>query len=286
MDKTYYAVLSQLLKENNIFRINLDDIKKIKLCGKGSQSNVYMSEYKNNIVAVKELYELDIKCIIHEIAILSKLESDNIPAFLGVILDEEKNNLSYVTMYIAGKPLDELGVNKLTDVIKISIIKQLAKIITYIHDNNCVHRDLKAENVMIDNNYKLYLIDFGISKVLNADNEIETRAKGTMNYLAPEILDISTVNETGQIISIVTTGVDVWAFSCLVSFIFSGVVPWTNKYKNKSNLIQVALTKKKEFPIPSIITKTEIVDIIKFGTSIDLKLRKNMKELTEILQKI
>ena len=245
MDKTYFEVLNQLLTENSITRISINDVKKIKKCGKGSQSNVFMSEYKNSIVAVKELFEFDIKCIIHEIAILSKLESENIPKFIGVILDEKTNNLSYVTMFIAGKPLDELGVNELSEQIKISITKQLAKIITYIHDNNCVHRDLKAENVMIDADYKLYLIDFGISKVLNEDNEIKTRAKGTMNYLAPEILDISNVNETGQIISIITTAVDVWAFSCLVSYIFSGIVPWTNKFKNKSTFIQIALTKKK-----------------------------------------
>lgn len=287
MDQTYYKVLNQLLTENNINRINYEEIKKIKRIGRGSQSSVYMAEYKNIIVAVKELTEFDIKCIIHEIAILSRLVSDHLPKFLGVVLDESRENLSYVTSYITGKPLDEIDVNKLSDEIKIKITQQLSKIVYYIHENNCVHRDLKAENVMLDNDFKVYLIDFGISKVLNPDNTIETRAKGTMNYLAPEILDVSTLNDKGQIISVITTGVDVWAFSCLVSYIFSGFIPWTTKVKaGKSTQIQIYLTKKMEFPIPPNIQQIEILEIIKSGTIIDLNQRKSMKEINEMVQKL
>jgi serine/threonine protein kinase len=287
MDQTYYKVLNQLLTENNINRISYDEIKKIKRIGRGSQSSVYSAEYKNMIVAVKELTEFDIKCIIHEIAILSRLVSDHLPKFIGVVLDETRENLSYVTSYITGKPLDEIDVNKLSDDIKIKITQQLSKIVTYIHENNCVHRDLKAENVMLDNDFKVYLIDFGISKVLNPDNTIETRAKGTMNYLAPEILDVSTLNDKGQIISVITTGVDVWAFCCLVSYIFSGFIPWTTKVKpGKSTQIQVYLTKKMEFPIPSNIQQIEILDIIRSGTIIDLSQRKNMKEINEMVQNL
>lgn len=285
MDKTYYMVLNQLLTENNINRIGFEEVRKIKKIGRGSQSAVWQAEYKGSIVAVKELLEFDIKCIIHEIAILSRLESEHLPKFMGVILDENKQNISYVTSFIVGRPLDEIDVNKLSDETKISVTKQLSKIVTFIHENNCVHRDLKAENVMLDNDFKVYLIDFGISKVLNSDNSIETRAKGTMNYLAPEILDVSTVNDKGQIISVITTGVDVWAFSCLVSYIFSGFIPWTTKVKTgKSTQIQVYLTKKTEFPIPPNIKSPEILEIIKAGTIIDLNQRKSMKEINEMVQ--
>jgi serine/threonine protein kinase len=287
MDHTYYKVLNQLLTENNIKRIGTEEIKKIKKIGRGSQSAVWLAEYMGRIVAVKELTEFDIKCIIHEIAILSRLESDHLPKFLGVILDETKDNLSYVTSYITGKPLDEIDVNKLSEETKIYVTQQLSKIVTFIHENNCVHRDLKAENIMLDNDFKVYLIDFGISKVLNPDNTIETRAKGTMNYLAPEILDVSTVNDKGQIISVITTGVDVWAFCCLVSYIFSGFIPWTTKVKaGKSTQIQVYLTKKVEFPIPPNIKSQEILDIIKAGTIIDLNQRKSMKEINEMVQAV
>jgi len=285
MDQTYYSVLSQLLNENKIKRINTSDVKKLKKIGKGSQSNVYMAEYDGKMVAVKEVFEFDIKCIIHEIAILSKLESDHLPHFYGVILEEEKNILSYVSSFVIGKPLDEIDVNLLSQEAKLHIIKQLSKIVFFIHENNCVHRDLKAENVMIDAEMKVYLIDFGISKVLNTENLIETRAKGTMNYLAPEILDVSNVNDKGQIISVVTTGVDVWAFCCLVSYVFSGCIPWTNKFK-KSTVIQIQLTKKNEFPIPSSITNNDVIDIIRLGTNVELNSRKSMKEINDKVQKL
>jgi len=280
-----FNVLNQMLAENKIKKIGVEEVKKLKKIGKGSQSRVYMAEYDNQMVAVKELFEFDIKCIIHEIAILSKLESEGIPKFIGVILDEAYKNVSYVTSYVKGQPLDEIDLDQLQEKWKIHIIKQLSRIITFIHESNCVHRDLKAENVMINDNLEVFLIDFGISKILNQDKSIETRAKGTMNYLAPEIMDVSNVDEEGEIVSKVTTAVDVWAFCCLVSYIFSGIIPWTNKCK-QSSLIQIQLTKKIVFPLPEKIEKKEVIDIIKAGTTIDLKKRKTMRENNDMVQKL
>jgi len=284
IDDTYFSVLNELLEEYNIKKIDVNEVKNKKPYGKGSQSKVYVGEYKGMQVAVKELKEIDIKCVIHETAILSKLESEHLPEFIGVIL-EKKDKVSYVQRFIVGKSLDDFDIKDLSEEKRVHITKQLSKVVSYIHENNCVHRDLKAENVMIDSNFKLYLIDFGISKVLNGDALIETRAKGTMNYLAPEILEASGVDKEGQIISIVTQGSDVWAFACLVSYIFSGVVPWMNKCK-QTDMIQIQLTRKTKFPIPSNITRADVIEIIKAGTIIDLKTRKTMKEIDNNVQKL
>jgi len=286
MDQTYYDVLDKLLTEHKIRRITASEVKKTKRIGKGSQSRVYLGEFEGKSVAIKELFEFDIKCIVHEIAILSKLEMENLPKFMGVILDETDKELSYVTSFVTGRSLDEIDVEKLPEEAKIYILKQLSNIITFIHDNNCIHRDLKAENVMIDQELKVYLIDFGISKVLSPDDKtIETRAKGTMNYLAPEILDISTIDDKGQIISKITTKVDVWAFCCLASYIFSGIIPWTDKFK-KTTLIQIQLTKKAKFPIPPSIKNKEIIDIINSGMIAEVNIRKSMRDINDLVQSI
>jgi serine/threonine protein kinase len=213
------------------------------------------------------------------------LEHKCIPKFLGVILDENAQDLSYVTSYIRGKPLDEIDVNGLPYEIKINILKQISDILTFVHANSCVHRDIKAENVMLDEKFRVYLIDFGISKVLSDLDSILTRAKGTINYLPPDIFDTSISNENGQIISYVTPAVDVWGFACLVSYIFSGIVPWRHICK-KDIMIQKFLVKKKGFPIPETIKEENIIELIKSGTNIDPKQRKTMKELNEFVQKL
>lgn len=285
MDSSYREVLKQLVKENYITKIDNDQVKPLRKIGKGSQSQVWIAEYKGETVAKKQLLQFDIKCIIHEVAILSKLEHKSIPKFLGVILDEEKGDLSYVTSYINGRPLDEIDVTLLSFDLKVSILKQVSTILTFVHANSCVHRDVKAENIMLDEDFNVFLIDFGISKVLSDVESILTRAKGTINYLPPEVFDTSHSNENGQIVSYVTPGVDVWGFACLASYIFSGIVPWRHEFK-KDVMIQKALVKRKEFPIPEIIKNEKILEIIKLGTNIDLKKRISMKDLNIFVQKL
>ena len=77
----------------------------------------------------------------------------------------------------------------------ICIIKDLLIIIKALHENNIVHRDLKPTNVCLDNNYKLYLIDFGISKIYRHNNihNKETQIKsviGSINFSSLNILNL------------------------------------------------------------------------------------------------
>jgi serine/threonine protein kinase len=77
----------------------------------------------------------------------------------------------------------------------ICIIKELLIIIKSLHENNIVHRDLKPTNVCLDNNYKLYLIDFGISKIYRHNNihNKETQIKsviGSINFSSLNILNL------------------------------------------------------------------------------------------------
>jgi len=306
VEMPYQDIIKALVDENGINKINPEEVKVSGKIGKGSQSTVWLAEYKGIKVAKKTLTEFDIKCIIHEIAILSRLDHKNIPKFIGIILEEnlqiqskDKKDtnanippyISYVSTYIKGKPLDEIDLSAIAFSDKVKMIKQISDLITFVHANNCVHRDIKAENIMVDNDLNTYLIDFGISKVLGDTNQALTRAKGTVHYLPPEIFNISNVGEGGQIISVVTPAVDVWAFGCLISYIFSGIVPWGNVINtngsNKPEIqIQRALVKKKDFPIPKNVTDEKIKEIIRLGTNNEATKRITMEELNQYIQKL
>ena len=65
---------------------------------------------------------------------------------------------------------------------------QLVLALGYLHDKNYVHRDLKLENVMIQEDGYIKLIDFGLAKELKKDEKASS-ITGTCEYIAPEILN-------------------------------------------------------------------------------------------------
>ena len=73
--------------------------------------------------------------------------------------------------------------------------KEVAKIfykillaLDHIHSQGVIHRDLKLENIMIDEDENPKIIDFGLSKDTNLDEKVETNIVGSKIYMAPEIL--------------------------------------------------------------------------------------------------
>jgi serine/threonine protein kinase len=136
---------------------------------------------------------------------------------------------------------------------------------------------------MLDNNGQIHLLDFSIAKVITNAEFTLTRAKGTLNYLAPECLEQSETSEDQQIISKITSKVDVWAFGCIVSWLFSGYIPWSDKYKDLPPIIQQILMKKLPFSIPKNIQDKNIIKIIEMSTEVDVNKRKSMKDIKDLM---
>jgi serine/threonine protein kinase len=137
---------------------------------------------------------------------------------------------------------------------------------------------------MLSKSGQLFLIDFGIAKICTNIDNIITRAKGTIYYLAPECLDATDYDEQKDIISLITTKVDVWGFGCILSYLYSGYLPWCEDENEKSSLvIQKELVKKKPFPIPKNITDQKMIKLISLATQIETDDRADMTTLMGIL---
>ena len=274
--------INEIININKIKRISKNEAKKELLIGKGSQSIVFSGTYKNEDVAIKYLLNADWKSLAHELVIVSCIRHQCLPLFYGFIYDNNSFALVFERLY--GVCLDQINLNKLSEKTKINITKQLCFLLDCLHEKKIIHRDLKPENIIIDDDEKLYLIDYGISRVLTKDSYTETIAKGTIHYMAPECFESTTDFDAG-IVSKITTKVDVWGFGCIISFIFSGIIPWTVKNNVNDPSILKSIKSKSAFPIPENILNPLIVNIIQMATKIDVDQRATMTQIKEYLEK-
>ena len=67
------------------------------------------------------------------------------------------------------------------------IFKQIISAVSYLHSNNLVHRDIKDENIVINENFQLKLIDFGSAAYFNKNRKFATFC-GTIDYCSPDVL--------------------------------------------------------------------------------------------------
>jgi serine/threonine protein kinase len=292
VDDIMLDTIKEMLNSYNIIQIFENELELIEKIGEGSQGKVFKGKYKGNFVAIKALEELDMKNFVHELYILSKINHKCIPRLYGLVVEE--NNISLVTEYINGICLDKLILkNSLSFENKLKISVNLCKVLFYIHSKNYIHRDLKPENMIVDlDSFEIHLIDFGIAKCLqNKDEDCKTRVMGTVFYIAPEIFDEVETNSDGEVIGHYTSKSDVWSFGCILSFLFSGIFPWTNKIDEKklvnkkalNTLIENFIMEKEKFPIPNTVDD-RIKKVIEKATEIDVEARLNMGELLELLE--
>jgi serine/threonine protein kinase len=281
----------ELIKLNKIKIVPIEEISLIEIIGKGGQAVVYKAEYNNDIVAVKFFKKIDYRCFAHELVIYTNFKHKNIPLFYGLVSSDE-HGIGLINEFISGKSLNEINLESLEEKTKLKIMLNIAEALEYIHTQGLVHRDLKPDNIMVTEKNYIYVIDFGIAKVMHTGDSLITRAKGTLNYLAPETLEEIKTGDKGELISSINSKVDIWAFGCILSYIFSAIKPWTNKYQDNSSFIYKALTLKKEFPIPveEIRSKNKnfdiIIKIIEQCTYLKEKERPEISEIVLILKKL
>ncbi|CAD8160179.1 unnamed protein product [Paramecium octaurelia] len=182
---------SFLQNENEDFGEQLlEDFTIIKKLGTGAFSKVYMVEYQESIYALKVVDKQSatgnniVDKLNQEASILSTLEHPNIVQYYKTI--ESKRKLYFLIEYIEGKSLQECIDQSLTDSQIRQIIQQIIYAVAYIHKKGIIHRDLKPDNILIDKEWNVKIIDFGLSFKTIKSTTHETC--GTLIYMAPEAL--------------------------------------------------------------------------------------------------
>ncbi|XP_023765139.1 cold-responsive protein kinase 1 isoform X1 [Lactuca sativa] len=205
-------------------QIATGDFKPENKIGQGGFGSVYKGLLKDGkIVAIKVLSaesRQGLREFLTEITIISDIQHENLVKLHGYCVEKDHRILVYG--YLKNSSLDQtlLGGNhcsiKFTWEIRRKICIGVAKGLTYLHEEvqpHVIHRDIKASNILLDEDFTPKISDFGLAKLFPSHlTHISTRIAGTLGYLAPEYAI------RGQL----TRKADIYSFGVLLLEIVSG----------------------------------------------------------------
>lgn len=220
----------------------------IRTIGEGGMANVYLAydTILEREVAVKVLRgdlandEKFVKRFQREAKAASSLNHPNIVEMYDV--GEDDGNYFIVMEYVNGKTLKNLikkrGALSLSETIDIML--QLTSGIACAHDSYIIHRDIKPQNVMILEDGRVKITDFGIAVALNSTELTQTNSvMGSVHYLPPE-----QANGSGA-----TVKSDIYSLGILMYELLTGKLPFKG-----DNAVEIAIKQMKD-RLPSIIAQ-------------------------------
>ena len=219
--------------------------KIISSIGEGGMANVYLAwdTILEREVAVKilrgDLADDDkfVRRFQREANSASSLKHPNIVEMYDV--GEDNGKYFIVMEYVNGKTLKSLikkrGALNLNEAVDIML--QLTSGIACAHDSYIIHRDIKPQNIMILEDGRVKITDFGIAMALNNNELTQTNSvMGSVHYLPPE-------QASGSGCTIKS---DIYSLGILMFELFTGRVPFKG-----DNAVEIAIKHMKE-PIPSV----------------------------------
>lgn len=229
-----------------------------KELGRGGMAVVYLAnridgefEQKVAIKVIKRGMDSDevLRRFVAEKQILASLNHPNISKILNSGL--APNGLPYFVMeYIEGDDLIEYcNKNQLSVKERLEIFIQICRTLQHAHRNLVIHRDLKPSNIIVENNNQknisnsLKLLDFGIAKVLNQDDDLRT--KTAMRLLTPEYASPEQIQGAS-----ISTSSDIYQLGILLFELLSGRRPFVFD-KNESVLEWEKKLTTSQTPTPS-----------------------------------
>ena len=227
---------SELDAQSLSIKVTYDDFEPIKLLGRGSFGEVLLVRLKANkkVYAMKILKKSVIK--LRKQQTHTKTERDlmvriNCPFIVNIKTAFQDNDKLYiVSEFMQGGDMfyhmhDKKGRIFNNDRTKFYVM-ELVLALDSLHQKNMVYRDLKPENILLDAKGHIKLTDFGLSKILEYDDEKAFTICGTPQYLAPEILKKKGYNKA----------VDWWSLGCVMYEMLTGRIPFPIKKGVKLSL--------------------------------------------------
>ncbi|KAG8889264.1 hypothetical protein FRB98_005077 [Tulasnella sp. 332] len=199
--------------------------------GKGQFGAVYRALNLNTgqMVAVKRirlegLPETEVTQLMKEVELLKKLQHPSIVSYEGMVRDED--SLDIVLEYVENGSLSQTlkAFNKFNEKLVATYVTKILEGLHYLHEQQVVHCDLKAANILSTKNGNIKLSDFGVSLALNAmenakeKESVKDNVTGTPNWMAPEVIELKGAS----------TASDIWSLGCTVVELLTGRPPYSD----------------------------------------------------------
>ncbi|KAK9406870.1 cyclin-dependent kinase 3 [Crotalus adamanteus] len=191
-----------------------DVFQKVEKIGEGTYGVVYKARNKQTgqLVALKKI-RLDSETegvpstAIREISLLKELKHPNIVRLLDVVHNQKK---LYLVFEYLNQDLKKYMDSSRTGELPLSLVKsylyQLLQGVSFCHSHRVIHRDLKPQNLLINEMGAIKLADFGLARAFGVPLRTYTHEVVTLWYRAPEIL-------LGC--KYYSTAVDIWSIGCI-----------------------------------------------------------------------
>ena len=218
---------------NDYFAWNSYYIHK-RVIGEGSCSKVYygIHKTKNHEVAIKKIAfdQLEDKLKVRAIKEISILQSINHPNIIKLYdYKFDRNKLLLITEYCnCGNMYEWINRENKQPQEILSVIKQILEGIQYLHSNKIIHRDIKPQNILIQEPLIIKICDFGFSQTFKEEINMFQTVCGTPLYMSPEILRMQQY----------TIKSEIWSLGVLFYNIFFNSHPYgellsVNDYRSK-----------------------------------------------------
>ncbi|KAL1303152.1 hypothetical protein AAFC00_006581 [Neodothiora populina] len=221
-----------------------------QLIGKGTFGRVYlgMNTTTGELLAVKQV-EVNpkhsgadpgkvremVKALDQEIDTMQHLDHVNIVQYLGC--EKKEHSISIFMEYISGGSIGSClrKHGRFEESVVSSLTRQTLGGLAYLHSEGILHRDLKADNILLDLDGTCKISDFGISKKSRNpyNNDITNSMQGSVFWMAPEVIRAQSQASSNGTDDPSNQGysakVDIWSLGCVVLEMFAGRRPWSKE---------------------------------------------------------
>ncbi|KAL2492640.1 Cysteine-rich receptor-like protein kinase 42 [Abeliophyllum distichum] len=261
--------------------------------GEGGAGTVYKGTLPNGtVVAVKRLFFNTRQWadeFFNEVNSISGIQHKNLVRLYGCSIEGPESLLVYE--FVPNKNLDQILFDrKIAQPVswhtRLNIIFGIAEGLAHLHEGcqaKIIHRDIKSSNILLDENLRPKIADFGLARRVNSDkSHISTGVAGTLGYLAPEYLVQGCLTEKADIYSFGVLSIEIACGRKNSVFVNNSVLQsvWEN-YESKT------ITRSIDTRLNGDFHEGEASRVLRIGllcTQMRRLLRPSMSEIVQMLR--